>query len=51
MEYRTLRHDGAQRWLLDHGVPRYDAQSRFVGYVGSCVDVTERTENENATGG
>jgi len=42
MEYRLRRHDGEYRWLLDHGVPRFDADGEFVGFIGSCVDVTER---------
>jgi len=27
-------------------VPRYDAQQNFLGFIGSCVDVTERKEAE-----
>jgi PAS domain S-box-containing protein len=41
-EYRLRRHDGQYRWISDHGVPRYDAHGDFLGYIGSCVDVTER---------
>ncbi|PWU19349.1 MAG: hypothetical protein C5B50_06770 [Verrucomicrobia bacterium] len=46
MEYRIRRHDGQYRWLLDHGVPRYDPERNFLGYIGSCVDVTERKQAE-----
>jgi PAS domain S-box-containing protein len=46
MEYRWERHDGHYRWIAVHGVPRYDTQKNFLGYVGSCVDVTERKEVE-----
>ncbi len=46
MEYRLRRHDGAWRWIFDRGVPSYDAGGRFVGYIGSCVDVTGRVEAE-----
>jgi PAS domain S-box-containing protein len=42
MEYRLRRHDGEYRWLLDHGVPRFASASRFIGYIGSCMDITER---------
>jgi len=46
MEYRLRRGDGQYRWLSVHGVPRYDTQNQFLGYIGSCVDVTERREAE-----
>ena len=42
MEYRLRHADGTYHWLLDHGVPRYDAQGIFLGYIGSCIDITER---------
>ena len=38
------RRDGDYRWLLDQGVPRYDEHGAFIGYLGSCVDITERVE-------
>lgn len=41
MEYRLKRHDGVHRWILDRGVPFYDAGA-FAGFIGSCVDVDER---------
>jgi formate hydrogenlyase transcriptional activator len=46
MQYRLKRHDGEYRWILDHGVPRFDVQGNFAGYIGSCVDVTERKQRE-----
>ncbi|HLX68260.1 MAG TPA: PAS domain-containing protein [Verrucomicrobiae bacterium] len=46
MEYRLRRYDGKYRWISDRGVPRYGAQNQFMGYIGSCVDVTERKEAE-----
>jgi PAS domain S-box-containing protein len=48
MQYRLRRHDGEYRWISDHGVPRYDTQERFAGYIGSCVDVTELMKKEEA---
>jgi PAS domain S-box-containing protein len=41
MEYRLRRRDGEYRWLLDHGVPRVAASGEFLGYIGSCIDITE----------
>jgi len=48
MQYRLRRHDGEYRWLSEDGVPRYDTQGRFAGYIGSCVDVTELMKKEEA---
>jgi PAS domain S-box-containing protein len=47
LEYRLRRRDGNYRWVSDHGVPRYDSGGDFVGYIGCCVDVTERREAES----
>ncbi|MBS0197624.1 MAG: PAS domain S-box protein [Planctomycetes bacterium] len=43
IEYRLRRHDGEYRWMVSKGLPRYD-NGEFVGYVGGCMDVTERKE-------
>ena len=48
MEYRLRRHDGEFRWVLDSGVPRFDADGRFAGYIGSAIDVTEHRRAEEA---
>jgi len=40
-EYRLRRHDGEYRWILDIGVPRFDQDGSFVGYIGIGVDITE----------
>ena len=48
MEYRLRRHDGEYRWVLDIGVPRFDQERSFVGYIGSCLDLTDRKLAETA---
>ena len=48
MEYRLRRHDGEYRWIHDIGVPRFDQERSFVGYIGTCVDVTDRKLAETA---
>ncbi|MBS3990553.1 MAG: sensor domain-containing diguanylate cyclase [Erysipelothrix sp.] len=42
MEYRLRRHDGEWRWINDIGVPAIDENGDFSGFIGSCLDVTER---------
>jgi len=46
MEYRLRRKDGDYRWILDKGVPRFSPNQVFLGYIGSCLDITERKEAE-----
>jgi PAS domain S-box-containing protein len=48
MEYRLRRADGEYRWVLDHGVPRYTSEGEFAGYIGSCIDITDRRRAEAA---
>lgn len=48
MEYRLRRHDGEYRWVVDLGVPRFNPNGSFTGYIGSCLDVTERKLAEEA---
>jgi PAS domain S-box-containing protein len=42
MEYRLQRADGEYRWILDSGVPRYEPDGAFAGYIGSGVDIHEK---------
>jgi PAS domain S-box-containing protein len=48
MVYRLRRHDGEFRWILDVGVPRFNADGSFAGYIGSGMDVTVHKEAEQA---
>ncbi|MGD0468904.1 MAG: PAS domain S-box protein [Terriglobales bacterium] len=45
MEYR-LRHDSEYRWVSEIGVPRFNPDGSFAGYIGSCIDVTEQRRAE-----
>lgn len=42
LEYRRLRYDGEYRWVLDSSAPRFDEGGRFLGYVGTAVDIHDR---------
>ncbi len=46
IEYRLLRFDGEYRWILDTGIPRFTLDGRFVGYIGSGVDISDRKQAE-----
>ena len=41
IEYRLRRSDGEYRWVQDSGVPRCDAEGEFIGFIGTCLDVTD----------
>ncbi len=46
MEYRLRRFDGKYRWIVDYGVPRFESDGSFCGYIGSCIDITDRKLSE-----
>ncbi|MEQ1528674.1 MAG: PAS domain S-box protein [Methylococcales bacterium] len=48
MIYRLRRFDGEYRWIIDDGVPQYNQAGQFIGYLGYCLDITERIQAENA---
>jgi PAS domain S-box-containing protein len=41
LEYRFRRFDGQYRWILNTGIPRFTSTGSFLGYIGSCIDITE----------
>lgn len=46
VEYRLKNRDGCYRWIVSQGTPRYDIQGQFLGYIGHCLDITQRKELE-----
>jgi PAS domain S-box-containing protein len=44
-EYRLRHHSGEYRWIVDRGLPRFEG-GRFVGYVGTAIDIHERKTME-----
>jgi PAS domain S-box-containing protein len=48
MEYRLRSADATYRWVRDEGVPRFGPEGQFVGYIGSCIDVTELKRDHEA---
>jgi PAS domain S-box-containing protein len=48
MEFRILRHDEEYRWIVARGTPRFSSSDEFLGYIGTCIDITERKESAEA---
>jgi len=48
MEYRLRRADAAYRWVIDTATPRFSSTGEFLGYIGSCIDITDRKESEQS---
>lgn len=46
MEYRMKNKSGEYRWIRDFGRPFYDLDDSFLGYIGSCYDITENKNIE-----
>ena len=46
MQYRLRRHDGEWRWIFDIGAPHYADDGLFLGYLGSCVDITDERKSK-----
>lgn len=47
MEYRLRRANGKYGWIFDRGVPQYDLKKEFIGYIGTCMDITEHKQTED----
>ncbi len=47
-EYRVRRHDGVYRHFLARGVPIFHDDGSVREWIGTCVDITERQQAEEA---
>ncbi|KYC40843.1 hypothetical protein WA1_24800 [Scytonema hofmannii PCC 7110] len=45
-EYRMLRPDGKETWVLGQAIAELDANRTVKGYVGTLTDITERKQKE-----
>jgi PAS domain S-box-containing protein len=48
IEYRMRRHDGVYRDLLARGFPVFREDGSIREWVGTCIDITERRQAEDA---
>jgi PAS domain S-box-containing protein len=46
VDCRVRRADGAFRWMLITGVPRFTGDGEFEGFAGCAIDITDRKEAE-----
>jgi two-component system CheB/CheR fusion protein len=46
VDYRLRRYDGEYRWIMNHGIPRFSGDDFFIGFIGTCVDITDRIDLE-----
>jgi diguanylate cyclase (GGDEF)-like protein/PAS domain S-box-containing protein len=44
LEYRLRHADGSWRWVLDVGIPVFNSEHKFCGYMGSAIDITEHKQ-------
>jgi PAS domain S-box-containing protein len=44
IEYRLCRHDGIFRWVLENGRAFHASDGEFLGFFGTCVDITEQKQ-------
>lgn len=47
-EFRVKTPDGQYRWLLAKGLPRFDSDGIFIGYISACADITQQKQTELA---
>ncbi|AFY58123.1 PAS domain S-box [Rivularia sp. PCC 7116] len=41
IQFRIRGSDGQYYWMLGKEVPRFSQQGEIIGYIGSCIDITE----------
>lgn len=46
MEYRVRHVSGEYRWIQDDGSPRFNSEGEFIGFIGHCLDITDRKKTE-----
>lgn len=47
VDHRIKDFSGHFRWVMNTAIPRFNDQGSFLGFRGSCVDITKRKMREN----
>ena len=45
-EFRFKRKDDIYRWIMINGTPRFSRTGIFMGFIGSCTDISGQKESE-----
>jgi diguanylate cyclase (GGDEF)-like protein/PAS domain S-box-containing protein len=48
IEMQLRNHQGEFRWLINTAAPHYNSNCEFIGFVGSCIDITPRMQLEKS---
>ncbi len=48
LDFRVRHHSGEYRWISSSAQPVEDEDGRFTGFLGTCLDLTERREMERS---
>lgn len=46
-QFRLKRKDNVYRWLMMNGIPRFNNANIFLGFIGTCIDITQQKEDED----
>ncbi len=46
-EFRLQDSHGEYRWIIEFGMPYYDFNNHYSGYLGSCYDINDRKKYED----
>lgn len=46
-QFRFKRKDTEYRWLMMNGIPRFNEVDIFLGFIGTCIDITQQKEDED----
>jgi PAS domain S-box-containing protein len=46
-QFRFKRKDNVYRWLMMNGIPRFNEADIFLGFIGTCIDITQQKEDED----
>jgi len=46
VQYRIKRHDGKIITVIGEGVPEYEQNGEFCGYIGTLIDITEKIQEQ-----